>query len=154
MYDIVFFRKDHAKLPGIGAFKMSLVFLRRKSRILLLIGIAGSLFLCFQLFSFKVLSFSNKQQHDNHRMARILDEELEAEFEQERHGARVQKGQLDGIKLDNEKALNQDKKNGEELKVHHSIFNNDKEKPGTDLKIFVYIFYILCVCLGVIKLLF
>ena len=134
MYDIVFFRKDHAKLPGIGAFKMSLVFLRRKSRILLLIGIAGSLFLCFQLFSFKVLSFSNKQQHDNQRMARILDEEFEAEFEQERHGARVQNGKLEGIKLDNEKALNQEKKYAEELKVHHSFFNKDKEKPGTEIR--------------------
>ena len=133
----VFFRKDNAKLPGIGAFKMSLVFLRRKSRILLLIGIAGSLFLCFQLFSFKVLSFSNKQQHDNHRMARILDEELEAGFEQERHVARVQKGKLEGHKLDNGKVLNQEKKNGEELKVHHSFFNKDKDKPGTDLRFFI-----------------
>ena len=148
MYDILFFRKEHAKLPGTGAFKMSLVFLRRKSRILLLIGIAGSLFLCFQLFSFKVLSFSNKQQHDNQRIARILDEEFEADFEQERHGAHVQKGKLEGIKLDNEKALNQEKKNGEELKVHHSFFNKDKDKPGTDLRFLIYIFYILCVCVG------
>ena len=94
---------------------MSLVFLRRKYRLLLLIGIAGSLFLCFQLFSFRVISISGKQQHDLQRRARILDDELELEFKQ------------DELVMEN---LNNKK---HDLKSHGKILNQNESKIGIDL---------------------
>ena len=59
---------------------MSMKFLSRRYRILLLIGIAGSLFLCFQFFSFQVISLSGRRQHGNQgqvgHQARVLDSDV------------------------------------------------------------------------------
>ena len=59
---------------------MSMKFLSRRYRILLLIGIAGSLFLCFQFFSFQVISLSGRRQQGNQgqvgHQARVLDSDV------------------------------------------------------------------------------
>ena len=55
-------------------------FTRRSYRVLLLIGIAGFLFLCFQFFSFQVLSLSGRQDHrklgQTGHQARVLDDKV------------------------------------------------------------------------------
>ena len=52
----------------------------RRYRVFLLIGIAGSLFLCFQFFSFQVLSLSGRQSYGKlgktGQQARVLDDEV------------------------------------------------------------------------------
>lgn len=63
---------------------MSFKFLKRRYRILLLIGIAGTLFLCFQLFSFKVISISGRRQQESLRQARILDNDVAEQLDHEK----------------------------------------------------------------------
>lgn len=55
---------------------MNLTIFKRKYRILLLFAVAGAIFLCFQIFSFKVLTFSSQKQHKLHgnQAAKILDD--------------------------------------------------------------------------------
>ena len=117
---------------------MSFVFLRRRSRILLLIGIAGFLFLCFQLFSFKVINISNRMEHESQRQARVLDDRLEIEFDQENHMAdsksvldKSNELKFDGKDLQSDKHVvdskhKVDKSN--DLKTQKKVWNRDQRK--------------------------
>lgn len=47
---------------------------KRKYRIVLLILIAGSIFICFQLFTLKVLNFSSKKEAHAYQAAKVFED--------------------------------------------------------------------------------
>ena len=61
---------------------MNLPLVRRKYRILSLVAVAGIIYLCFQIFSLKVLNFSSKHdfKQPSKQNAKVLDELPESEL--------------------------------------------------------------------------